>query len=257
MVRIPSPPRSILITGATRGIGAALAREFAAEGVFLALTGRDPHRLAEVAADCRAAGAEVDVRPIDILDRASLADWIAGVDDDHPLDLVIANAGISAGTSRSAEEFGKVREIFATNVDGVINTLIPVVPRMRARGRGQVAIVSSIAGFRGIPGTAAYCASKAAVKVYGEGLRGQLWEDGVAINVVCPGYVVSDMTAVNQFPMPFLMPADRAARIIRRGLARNKARIVFPWPMHFAVWLMSTLPPAWTDAIMRRLPRNP
>ena len=257
MVRVPASPNAILITGATRGIGAALALEYATEGVFLALTGRDPHRLAEIAAQCREAGAEVSARPLDVLDKASLADWIESVDDTHPLDLVVANAGISAGTSRSPEEFGKVREIFATNVDGVLNTVLPILPRMRRRSSGQIAIVSSVAGFRGIPGTAAYCGSKAAVKVYGEGLRGQLWSDGVAVNVVCPGYVVTDMTAVNQFPMPFIMPAERAAGIIRRGLARNKARIVFPWPMHFAVWLLSVLPPAWTDLIMRRLPRNP
>lgn len=249
-------PKNIVITGATSGIGAALAIEYADAGVFLALTGRNPERLAAVAAECRQAGAEVSARPLDVLDRSGLEDWIAEIDDAHPIDLIVANAGVSAGTSKAGDELAKARDIFAVNLDGVLNTVLPAIPKMRARRRGQIAIMSSVAGFRGIPGTAAYCGSKAAVKVWGEGLRGQLWQDDVAVSVICPGYVVSTMTDANRFPMPLIMPADKAAKIIRRGLARNKARIVFPWPMHFTVWLIGMLPPAWTDFILRRLPRN-
>ena len=257
MVRNFSSPRSILITGASNGIGAALATGYAAPGVFLALAGRNADRLEAVARQCRQRGADVAVKTIEVVDRAAMAAWIEGVDDAHPLDLVIANAGISAGTARSTDPVEKVREIFAVNVDGLLNTLDPAIARMRPRRRGQLAVVSSIAGFRGLPGTTAYAASKAAVRSYGEGLRGSLWEDGIGVSVICPGFVVSGMTAVNPFRMPFIMGADKAAGIIRRGLARDKARIAFPWPMYVVVWLMSVLPPAWTDPLFRRLPRNP
>jgi len=123
---------------------------------------------------------------------------------------------------------------------------------MKQRGRGQIAIVSSLAGFRGMPSAPAYSASKAAVKVYGEALRGELHEDGIGVTVVCPGFVKSRITDRNEFHMPFLMEADDAARIILRGLERNRARICFPWPMHAAAWLLGALPPAWTDSLLRK-----
>ena len=249
--------RSILITGASSGIGAALAIEYAGEGVFLALTGRNTDRLDKVAKACIDRGAEVAVKAIDILDRDAVETWIAEIDETHPIDLLVANAGISSGTAQSKERIEKVREIFAVNLDGVLNTVLPAIPHMQSRGTGQIAIMSSIAGFRGLPGTSAYAASKAAVKSYGEGLRGQLWADGIRVNVICPGYVVSAMTDTNQFPMPLIIPADKAARIIRRGLESNKSRIAFPWPMHFIVWLMGALPISWTDPLFRRLPKNP
>lgn len=257
MARTFTSPRSILITGASNGIGAALAVDYAAPGAFLALSGRNAERLETVAGHCRERGAEVRTTTIDVTDGPALRAWIEAIDDESPLDLVVANAGISAGTASPEDDMKKVRQIFAVNVDGVLNTIEPAMERMRRRRKGQLALMSSIAGFRGLPGTSAYAASKAAVRSYGEGLRGLLWDDDIGVSVICPGYVVTGMTAVNTFPMPFIMPAERAARIIRRGLARDKARIAFPWPMYFAVWLLGALPPAWTDPLMRRLPRNP
>ncbi|MDX9859969.1 MAG: SDR family NAD(P)-dependent oxidoreductase [Rhodospirillales bacterium] len=256
MVRNFSSPQSILITGASSGIGAALAIGYAGPGVFLALGGRNMERLETVARQCRERGAKATVKAIEVVDRAAMAAWIDGVDAAHPLDLVIANAGISAGTAQSADPTEKIREIFAVNVDGLLNTIDPAIARMRPRRRGQLALVSSIAGFRGMPRNPAYSASKAAVRSFGEGLRGFLWESGIGVSVICPGFVVSGMTAVNTFPMPFIMGADKAAAIIRRGLARDKARIAFPLPMYFIVWLMSVLPPAWTDPLVRRVPRD-
>ena len=132
--------------------------------------------------------------------------------------------------------------------------LLPALPLMQERGKGQIGIVSSLAGFRGFPGAPAYCGSKAAVKVFGEGLRPTAARSGIEVSVICPGYVRSPMTDVNDFPMPFLMDADKAAKIIRRGLERNKARIAFPWPMHAMVILLQALPPSWIDGIMGRLP---
>lgn len=251
-------PSSVLISGASNGIGAALARAYAPDCRHLALGGRDADRLEAVANRCRALGAQVSATIVDVTDHAATAAWVAGAD----ADLVIANAGISAGTGGGGESDEQVRRIFAVNVDGVFNTIHPAIAVLRTRTpspagrRGQVAIMSSLAGFRGFAGAPAYCASKAAVKVYGEALRPDLGAQGIGLSVICPGYVHSAMTAANDFHMPFLMDADRAADIIKRGLARNAARIAFPWPMHMAAWLAGALPPSWLDATMRRLPRK-
>ena len=249
-------PRSILITGASSGIGEALARHYAGPGVRLALSGRDSARLEAVADACRARGATVGAQAIDVTDRAAMAAWVASADDATPLDLVIANAGVSAGTARATESEAQVRRIFSVNVDGVLNTVLPAIPRLQARRRGQIALMSSLAAFRGFPGAPAYGATKAAVKVWGEGLRGDLAGHGVGVSVICPGFVISRMSAGNDFPMPLLMSAEKAAGIIARGLARNRARISFPWRLAAAVWLLAALPPGWMDARLARLPRK-
>jgi len=247
-------PRSILITGASSGIGEALARCYAAPGVTLALGGRDRARLGAVAEACRAAGAAAATRCVEITDAAALATWMAERDAAAALDLVIANAGVSAGTGAGGESEEQARLIFAVNQAGVLNTVLPAIALMRPRGCGQIAIMSSLAGFHGFPGAPAYCASKAAVRVWGEALRGQLAAEGIAVSVICPGFVRSRMTAVNRFPMPFLMEAERAAAIIRRDLACNKARIAFPRRLAAVVWLLSALPPGLTDRALGRLP---
>jgi len=248
--------RSILITGASSGIGEALARLWAAPGVTLTLSGRDTARLGLVAEACRRAGATVAPAAVDVTDWAGIAKWIAESDDADPLDLVVANAGIGGGTGGAGEDEEQVRAIFAVNVDGVLNTVLPVIPRMRARRRGQIAIVSSLAGFIAVPGAPAYCASKFAVRAWGEGLRGWLAEDGVGVSVVCPGYVTTRMTEKNEFPMPLLMTADKAAGIIAHGIARNRGRIVFPWPLYALIRLVMAIPNAWLEPLMRRLPRK-
>lgn len=249
-------PKSILITGASSGIGEALARCYAAHGIYLALTGRDSARLAAVQSTCRAAGAETDGACIDVRERERLATWIDEIDAERPFDLVIANAGISAGTGDAGETDEQARRIMAVNVDGVFNTVLPVLSHLRERKRGQIAIISSLAAFRGFPGAPAYCASKAAVRVWGESLRGHLAGEGVGVSVICPGFVKSRMTAVNPFPMPFLMETDRAAAVIKRGLAHNKARISFPWPLRATTWLIAALPPGITDPLLRRMPEK-
>ncbi|WP_299626672.1 SDR family oxidoreductase [Pelagibius sp.] len=250
-------PKSIMITGGSSGIGAALARRYAGEGRLLAITGRDRERLEQVAEDCRAAGAEVVSKVVDVCDRALLDSWMAEIDRERPLDLVIANAGVSAGTGLFGENAEQTRHILSINVDGVVSTVLTAIALMRARGRGQVAIMSSLAAFRGFPGAPAYCASKAAVRVWGEALRGMVAPQGLTVSVICPGYVKSAMTAVNDFPMPLLMEAEKAAAIIERGLAAGKARIVFPRRLFAVVWLLSLLPPAWTDPLLSRLPEKP
>jgi short-subunit dehydrogenase len=249
-------PRAILITGASSGIGAALARTYARDGLFLALIGNDPARTREIAETCRRQGAAVEHVALDVTDRTALAAWIATVDRAHPLDLVIANAGISAGTGGGGESEEQAHRILAVNVDGVLNTVFPALAGMIARRRGQIALMSSLAGFRGFPGAPTYCASKAFVRVWGEALRGELARHGIGVSVICPGFVASRMTAVNKYRMPLLMHAERAAAIIVRGLARNRARIAFPWRMYAGARLLAALPPRLADLLLARLPRK-
>ncbi len=254
-------PRTVLITGASSGIGGALARAYAATGRRLALTGRDAGRLEAMAGRCREAGAAVETTLLDVRDADGLAGWIGAVFADATLDLVIANAGISGGTGDGGEDAEQSRRIFEINVQGVANTVHPAAARMagqpaRNGQRGQIALMSSLAAFRGFPSAPAYCASKAAVRVLGEALRGDLGERGIAVNVICPGYVKSAMTDVNDFHMPMLMETADAARLILRGLARNRARIAFPRSIYFAVRLIAALPPALTDSLLARLPKK-
>ena len=242
---------SIVITGASSGIGEALALDYAAPGVALALNGRDGARLDAVAKACRAKGAEVQATPIDVTDREALAAWLQRFDDAHPVDLLIANAGISIDKDNSSlDDFAVIRRTFDVNLDGVLNTVEPLLPRLMQRRAGQIAVVSSLAGFIGLPYSASYNASKAAVRVWGESIRLVLKKSGIGVTVICPGFVVSRMTAKAPFPMPFLMSADRASSIIRRGLARNKPRIAFPFGTKAAVWLGMTLPAAWTARLL-------
>lgn len=249
--------KTALITGASSGLGAALAAAYAAPGVTLFLSGRDVGRLEAVADRARAEGASVFTRVLDVTDAAAMQAWIEESDRAAPLDLVIANAGISAGTGGGGETAAQASALFATNVGGVLNTIFPVLPLMKARQRGQIALMASLAGFRGLPGAPAYCASKAAVRLYGEALRAELAVQGVAVNVICPGFIKTPMTEVNGFAMPFLMSAEKAAQRIKRGLARNAARIAFPWPMVWGVRLLSLVPDFVMARLANRLPRKP
>ncbi len=249
-------PSSILITGASSGLGRALAVRYARPGVRIHLSGRDSARLAEAHAACVAKGARVSAETVDVADRAAMSAWIARADSASPLDLVIANAGISGGTGGQGEDEAQTRAIFDVNFAGVVNTVWPAIQAMRPRRAGQIAIMASLAGYRGFPSAPAYAASKAAVKAWGEGLRGWLKPDGISVNVVCPGFVTTRMTAQNRFPMPLLMDADKAAAIVAEGLKRDKPRISFPWQIAFLVWLFAALPPAWTDPLLARMPKK-
>lgn len=248
--------RHVVITGASSGIGEALALAYARPGITMGLTGRANPRLEAVAARCRESGATVHTAQICVTDTRAMETWLLERDDALALDLLIANAGISAGTGGvlHGEKPQQVRHVFAVNVEGVLNTLEPILPRMLARKEGHVVMLSSLAGFRGWPGAPAYCASKAAVRVYGEALRGSLAGTGVKVSVVCPGFVKTRMTAENDFPMPMIMNADRAAKIITRGIRNNHGRIAFPRLAYFSAWLVGALPDSFAQIILKEAP---
>lgn len=247
---------NILITGANSGIGRALALAYSNSNTNLFLCARNLEKLNEVARLCENKGAKVKVVKCDVKNEAEMQRIIDEIEAANQLDLVIANAGISAGTAGGTESMKQVKEIMATNIDGVLNLITPAIEKMKLRKSGQIAIVSSLAGFRGLPSSPAYSASKSAVRVYGEALRGNLKDYNIKVNVICPGYVKTPMTDVNQFYMPFIMDAQKAARIIKSGLEKNKSRIAFPFPFYFLVWLMTLLSPKITDPLFARLPKK-
>lgn len=250
-------PRSILITGASSGLGAALAAAYAKPGVTLHLTGRNADRLA---ATCQAVvnlGAIVYTWVGDVTDAQGLAAWILEQDQIAPLDLVIANAGISAGPRDGLETPAQIQVLLATNIQGVMNTIQPAIDRMRGRARGQIALMSSLAGFAPWPGAPTYAASKAYLKNYGLALRLALKQTGIQVNVICPGFVDTPMTRVNPYFMPFLIDADRAATLMVAGLAANRAVIAFPWPTALMARLLGALPFFIQARILAYAPEKP
>ena len=246
-------PKTILITGASSGIGAALALQYAAPGTRLCLIARDERRLATVAQSCTAKGAKVFTASAHVADAATMIHHVLTWDKQEPFDLVIANAGISGGSSGGAS----FHSILETNLNGTIYTVEPILPRMMERKRGQIALMSSMAGWRGMPNAPAYSVSKMAVRAYGEALRPIAAQNNVDINVIFPGFIKTPLTDVNRFKMPFLMSAEKAARIIQRGLAQNKARIAFPLPMLLLSRLVAALPLFLGDFILSRAPKKP
>jgi len=244
--------RRILITGATSAIGAALADAYAQPGVALFLHGRNEEKLTGTAERCRIKGAEVWTQCQDVRDFTGLQRWAEVL---GPLDLVIANAGLNThiGPAGEPEPWEAVEALLDVNLKAAMAVAQAVMPAMRARGSGQIAFVSSLAAYFGLPVTPAYCASKAGLKAYGEALRGWLGPEGIRVNVIMPGYVTSPMCDAMPGPKPFLWSPQRAARVIRRGLERDKARISFPFPLNLGVWFLAVLPADLSIRIVRRL----
>jgi short-subunit dehydrogenase len=246
--------RAVLITGASSGIGKALALHYAGPGVCLALIGRDQSRLDRVAQECRELGARVSCAAIDVRRRNELTTWITAFDRDTAIELLIANAGLMAGTrpGGGVEPPDAGYEVVRTNVLGVLNTVQPLLEPLMARRRGQIAIVSSIAAFLPLPDAPSYCASKSALLSYGLSLRALMAPDGVGVSVICPGYVETPMTQRESGTKPFMMAPDRAAALIAAGLARNQAVIAFPSVLAWATRLHGLLPDKLRRLLLRR-----
>ncbi|ARN84548.1 hypothetical protein GQ61_03565 [Candidatus Nucleicultrix amoebiphila FS5] len=244
--------QTILITGASSGIGAELSIVYAAPQTHLILLGRDQSRLEKIALQCKDRGAKITLGLLDIRHRDDFKSWFKRLTQKHSIDIAILNAGV--GNFGRQENPIVIQEIFDVNLQGLLNTLLPIIEHMQKNKHGQIALMSSLASFKGYRGKGAYCASKAAVRVLGEGLRESLSAANIKVSVICPGFVVTPLTSHNTFPMPFLMSAQKAARIIRKGLEKNKPRIAFPWITYMFSLLMAILPPTLTEKISRLLP---
>ena len=244
--------RSVLITGASSGIGRGLAMAYAAPGVRLALIGRDRDRLESVAAAARGQGGEVETGLVDVRDREAMAAWIVAADMARPFDLAIANAGITTGLGPHdlAEDPKAVRAIIATNLIGVLNTAEPLIERMCARGTGQLAFIGSIAGLHGLPYSPAYCITKSGVHAYAESIRARIERRGVLVSLVVAGFVKTPLNDSIGAMKPGEISEAQAGALIKSRLAAGRATIVFPWFLYLAARLGRLLPARVYDRIM-------
>ena len=246
-----------VVTGASSGIGAELARQLARAGVKVGLTARRADRLEEVAAEIRSKGGVAEIAPADAGDRAatkaaldSLAERLG------PIDLLIANAGMGETWDQGTFSSAIVERVVRVNLLGPCHAIESVLPGMIERKRGRIVGVSSLAAVRGIPGAAAYCASKAGLSTLLESLRVELRLTGVRVSIVHPGYVRTPMTENSSRPQPFLIDVNSAARTILRGIERGKSRIDFPWTTVFLVSLGRLLPDAIYDRLIASVLRR-
>jgi short-subunit dehydrogenase len=248
-----APYRVVVITGASSGLGAALAAAYAGPHIALGLIGRNPERLAATASVCRGVGASVETALIDVADGHALAAWLGEFDRAHPVELLIANAGTSAGPDPESpgEPASLTLRQLGVNLIGAVHTIAPLVPLMCGRGRGRIVAIASVAAFRGLPYSPGYCASKAGLRAYAEALRPRLAPRGVGVTVVCPGFFASPMTDRWEGPTPFLATGERAARRIKRGIDRGCARVSFPWPLVLGMRFCDLAPALIGDRIMR------
>ena len=232
-----------VITGASSGIGWELAKALAAEKCKVGLVARRRDLLENLAGEIRQAGGAAEVAAADIADRTQTLDaihYLAG--RLGPIDLLVANAGVGAPTLLDPVNIADVEKMFQVNVLGMVYAIEAVLPEMLQRKRGHLAGVSSLAAYKGLPGESAYCASKAAVKAYLEGLRIQLRSHGIHVTTICPGFVKTPMTAINNFHMPWLMEPDDAARRIVRALKARRKVYNFPWQMSIFMGVVRWLP---------------
>jgi short-subunit dehydrogenase len=248
--------RRVIITGASSGIGAALAQHYARSGAVLGLIARRQAALEQLAAQL---STPLQIFAVDVRDAAAMqaaaADFLAR----HGCpDIVIANAGVSTGTlTEFPEDLAAFKNVLDINVVGMVQTFQPFIAPMRAAGRGSLVGIASVAGYRGLPGAAAYSASKAAAISYLESLRVELRVNGVKVITICPGYIATPMTARNPYPMPFILSAESAARSIAKCIDRGKTFAVIPWQMAIVARVLRVLPNWLYDRLFSNAPRKP
>jgi short-subunit dehydrogenase len=246
----------VFLTGASSGIGEALARHYAGRGATLGLVARRGELLERLKASL---DVPAEIYERDVRDIAALASAAGDFQAKHGVpDLVIANAGVSFGTlTEHEEDAATFREVLDINVMGLVHTFHPFIEPMRARGHGTLAGIASVAGVRGLPGASAYSASKAAAINYLEALRLEMRRSGIKVSTICPGFIATPMTAKNPYPMPFIIAADDAARRIARAIDAGKRYAIIPWQMAIVGRILKILPTAVYDRLMSNAGRKP
>ncbi len=255
--------KKVFITGASSGIGCALAGHYAKQGAVLGLVARRGETLKTLAKSLIEQGAQdVSCYPLDVRETVALGKAAEDfINRFGPPDIVIANAGVSSGTlTECAEDLESFKQIFEINLFGMVATFSPFIAVMQAAARsgspGRLVGIASVAGIRGLPGAEAYCASKSAVITYLESLRLEMRSSGLKVVTIAPGYIETPMTAINAYPMPFLLPVDDAARRFARAIDRGVSYTVIPWPMGLVATLLRWLPNALYDRLFANAPRK-
>jgi short-subunit dehydrogenase len=248
------PNRNILITGASRGIGKQLALRYAATDSQLILVARNYELLREVSQQCRQRGATVIFEALDVRDASAAKSFMLQIDKTMPIDLVIANAGVSSMLQKGWQpELEEEQQLsFAVNLQGALNIVNPLIDRMIMRRKGHVAFTSSLAGFRGLPQSPSYCAAKGAIHIYGQALASWLKRYNINVSVIYPGYVKTDMSDRLSGPKPFMLSSEQAAELIQKGLDKKRRQIIFPWQLYILLKLARVLPIGIADMIIHR-----
>jgi short-subunit dehydrogenase len=249
--------KTIIITGASSGLGAELAIKYSQKGHNLFLFARSKTRLNIIAEKCRNNGANVVTMIADVTDASAMHDYITEIGNNYRIDVVIACAGVSAGTLDGPETPKQTNKIFSTNINGVLNTILPVIPHMIKMRSGNIVIISSMAGLLGLSSAPSYSASKGAVRIFGQALQGYLRSYNIHVSNVIPGYIKTPMTNVNNFPMPLMMSVDKAANKIICGIEKNKHVIAFPMIIFILFKIINLLPSSFVSFINSKLPGKP
>lgn len=238
---------NIFVTGGTSGLGLALAKLYYEQGHRVGICGRDLSKLSQ---EDSQESEKWKTYTVDVLNKEQLEQALHDFSQGYALDLVVASAGRSVGKKSKTPNFSVARQVIEVNVFGVLNTYEVALSIMQPQGHGHLCAISSVAGFMGLPGASSYSASKAAVTIFNEALGLDLKNSGIAVSTICPGFVDTPLTQQNNHKMPFLLSAEKAAQIMKKGLDRKKGLIIYPWPMWLAVTFLSKIPRSWYRRLM-------
>ena len=251
---------NIIISGASSGIGRMLAIDYAkkANVSCLFLFARNQERLLETVRLCRNVNNNVIIKHycFDLNNKDEIKNTLNQILSSNKIDIVIANAGVSAGTLGGGEDILQINTLINTNINGVIGLIYPVINQMKINKSGKVCLISSMASFVGLPSSPTYSATKSFVRIFGDAIRSELSSYNISVSVICPGYIKTPMTDVNKFKMPFLMSVEKASKIIINAIDKKKGFVCFPFIMYIILKIVDILPYKVKDVILSKLPKK-